>query len=241
MKPIAADKYIEILQRCWDENKAFWDRDAALSLLGSEDSVGYLLAWVLASDLRGWHFIAAKELRKSIIRHAAPPQSWLEQLWNYAHASITSDPDEMQHLFGLMHMAKADSVRQWFAEPLVSLCGRQTDSYAWLGFEGVECLVQAGGLTHLRRFIPQLILLAKSAETPVYREAAARTLELVGTQIQPEGILSAERIRDFVLQIGKPLSIRCKIGQGLSEFNYHQSRNPNDYTTQNRISKYATN
>jgi hypothetical protein len=213
------DKFFAILQECWDQSQGFWDRNKALQLLGNEDLIGQLFSWVLASDLRGWHSIAAKELRKSIACHESPPDFWLEELWRHACSSITSDPDEMQHLFSLMHVAKSDSVRNWFAEPLISLCERRIEAYVWLGFEGLEALIQAGGAIHLKEFMPRLIFLGRTLDNPIYRQALVHVLQQSFVDLRGLRTLSSELIKDMVCQNSKPLSSQWIFSQSLSETN----------------------
>jgi hypothetical protein len=225
------DKFLGILQRAWNESEAFLDTNVVAGLLGSEEAAGHLLAWLLASDLRGWHSIAANELRKMVARRLAPPDVCLEKLWDYAHASITSDQDEMPNLFALMHLAKSDSVRQWFARPLISLCEREANAYRRFGFEGLECLVKSGGATHLRPFLPIIARLAGTAEDPVYQDAAKRILRAVGDMNQDD------RIRG--------VWIKDSISNWIDRHSVYRTTNgpfekANNYALHNTLPAYAT-
>jgi hypothetical protein len=181
-----ADQYLEILQRSWNEREGILEVELMCKFLGSgsPECVGYLLAEVLASDLRGWQASAAKELRSIVAQHSDPPEAWLQRLWDFTHAAITSDPDEMMHLFTLIQSARSDTVRNWIAEPLVALSERKSDVHRWLGFQGLECLILSGGSVHLRPFFSRLAALANSIETPRFRQAARRLLELGCNQLQ---------------------------------------------------------
>jgi hypothetical protein len=195
--------------------------------LGSGDAVGYLLAGVLASDLRGWQALAAKELRRIVARHSDPPQAWLQQIWDFAHATLTSDPDEMTHLFALIQSARSDTVRNWVAEPLVTLAERESDVYRRWGIEGLECLISSGGSLHLRRFWLRIAALATSIRSPEFRRAAQHLLQLSWNQLresrgQPTwSSMPGEKGRANV----KALQASRPINQSLNEINKYPLTN----------------
>jgi hypothetical protein len=226
-----ADKLLEFLSRCQNEH-GVWDADVALSLLGNARNAGSFFAHILESELRGWHPTAAYELRKILARDPEPPVWWIEKLWNYTRGAITADPDEMPNLFALMHSARSDSVREWLAEPLVSLCEGSAAAYRWFGFEGLECLVESGGLTHLKRLVPRLARLAKTEENEVYREAANHVLGLSQKWLYRDSSSQFESIKSIALVIKKRVNLYREFAQRFG-INYDQS-------LQNTIPAYAT-
>jgi hypothetical protein len=187
------DELLEVLTRCWNEKRGTLDTDRLIKSLETEDAVGDFCAEVLTSRLLGWQRIVADLLRDILTQHLAPPTIWLESVWYYAQAAITSDPDEIMRVFGLLRRARADAVRQWMAEPLVLLAERRSETHKWLGFEGLGYLISSGGATHLERFATRIRLAGLETESGDIREASAHVLKILGSQPDPE--LSAPDIK----------------------------------------------
>jgi hypothetical protein len=161
-----------LLVEHWDDETCTLHSAGIINSLGGEDDAADFFAFVLRSDLLGWRPYCALPLRNIVIKHLDPKTYWLGALWDYAKASVSSDPDEMTDFLKLIRMASSDHVRQWIARQLFSLCSSGTEAQRVFAFQGLETLIKAGGLVYVKKFAKRLEQIANTEPDPKFKLAA---------------------------------------------------------------------